>query len=406
MKNISIIVFVFITTLGFSQKKDSTEVVYKKRVLESTEVDFLLSYYKQDGLHSAVSGGIGSEKLTDLASNIVVAMPLNDDDVLTIDAGISAYTSASSSNINPFNATGASGGGDDDDDDRAANGPSGTPWQASSGASAQDVYASVVANYSHSTDDRNLVWNVDVAFSNEYDYTSIGFGGGIAKLFNDKNSEVSLKVNAYLDQWRPIYPTELHEYASYGAGFQSNGYFNGVTILDQNGNPSTAYLPSSFKNWESKNRNSYSASFGFSQVATKKMQFSIFFDILSQTGMLSTPYQRVYFADKANYYIGEAQYIPVYATSQNQGVYQLADDVERLPGTRFKIPVGSRLNYYLNERVTIRSYYRYYWDDWGVTSHTASIEIPVKLSDKFTVFPSYRYYTQGKAKYFAPFETK
>ncbi len=405
MKNISIIVFVFITTLGFSQMKDSTEVVYKKRVLESTEVDFLLSYYKQDGLHSAVSGGIGSEKLTDLASNIVVAMPLNDDDVLTIDAGISAYTSASSSNINPFNATGASGGGDDDDDDRAANGPSGTPWQASSGASAQDVYASVVANYSHSTDDRNLVWNVDVAFSNEYDYTSIGFGGGIAKLFNDKNSEVSLKVNAYLDQWRPIYPTELHEYASYGAGFQSNGYFNGVTILDQNGNPSTAYLPSSFKNWESKNRNSYSASFGFSQVATKKMQFSIFFDILSQTGMLSTPYQRVYFADKANYYIGEAQYIPVYATSQNQGVYQLADDVERLPGTRFKIPVGSRLNYYLNERVTIRSYYRYYWDDWGVTSHTASIEIPVKLSDKFTVFPSYRYYTQGKAKYFAPFET-
>ncbi len=404
MKNISIIVFVFITTLGFSQKKDSTEVVYKKRVLESTEVDFLLSYYKQDGVHSAVSGGIGSEKLTDLASNIVVSMPLNDDAVLTIDAGISAYTSASSSNINPFNASGASGGGDDDDD-RAPSGPTGTPWQASSGASAQDVYASVVANYSHSSEDRNFIWNVDVAFSNEYDYTSVGFGGGITKLFNDKNSEVSLKVNAYLDQWRPIYPTELHEYASYGAGFQSNGYFSGVTILDQSGNATTSYLPSDFKNWNSSNRNSYSASFAFSQVATKKMQFSIFFDILSQSGMLSTPYQRVYFADKANYYIGEAQYIPVYTTSQNLGVYQLADDIERLPGTRFKIPVGSRLNYYLNERLAIRTYYRYYWDDWGVTSHTASIEIPVKLSDKFTVFPSYRYYTQGKAKYFAPYET-
>ena len=58
---------------------------------------------------------MGSEKLTDLASNIVVAIPLNDDDVLTVDMGLSAYTSASSSNINPFNATGASGGGDDDD---------------------------------------------------------------------------------------------------------------------------------------------------------------------------------------------------------------------------------------------------------------------------------------------------
>ena len=404
MKNISIIVFVFISTIGFSQKKDSTEVVYKKRVLESTEVDFLLSYYKQDGVHSAVSGGIGSEKLTDLASNIVVSMPLNDDAVLTIDAGISAYTSASSSNINPFNASGASGGGDDDDD-RAPSGPTGTPWQASSGASAQDVYASVVANYSHSSEDRNFIWNVDVAFSNEYDYTSVGFGGGITRLFNDKNSEVSLKVNAYLDQWRPIYPTELHEYAKYGSGFQFNGYFSGVTILDQSGNATTSYLPSDFKNWNSSNRNSYSASFAFSQVATKKMQFSIFFDILSQSGMLSTPYQRVYFADKANYYIGQTQYIPVYTTSQNQGVYQLADDIERLPGTRFKIPIGSRLNYYLNERLAIRTYYRYYWDDWGVTSHTASIEIPVKLSDKFTVFPSYRYYTQGKAKYFAPYET-
>ncbi len=405
MKNISIIVFVFITTLGFSQKKDSTEVVYKKRVLESTEVDFLLSYYKQDGVNSAVSGGIGSEKLTDLASNIVVSMPLNDDAVLTIDAGISAYTSASSSNINPFNASGASGGGDDDDDDRAPSGPSGTPWQASSGASAQDVYASVVANYSHSSEDRNFIWNVDVAFSNEYDYTSVGFGGGITRLFNDKNSEVSLKVNAYLDQWRPIYPTELHEYASYGAGFQSNGYFSGVTILDQSGNATTSYLPSDFKNWNSSNRNSYSASFAFSQVASKKMQFSIFFDILSQSGMLSTPYQRIYFKDKDNFYIGQSAYIDYYSNSSiNTGVYQLADDVERLPGTRFKIPVGSRLNYYLNERLAIRTYYRYYWDDWGVTSHTASIEIPVKLSDKFTVFPSYRYYTQGKAKYFAPYE--
>jgi hypothetical protein len=33
---------------------------------------------------------------------------------------------------------------------------------------------------------------------------------------------------------------------------------------------------------------------------------------LQQEGLLGTPYQRVYFADKANYYVGQAQYIPVY----------------------------------------------------------------------------------------------
>jgi hypothetical protein len=38
-------------------------------VLENTEVD-VLSYYNQDGVHSAVNGGIGSEKLSDIASNM------------------------------------------------------------------------------------------------------------------------------------------------------------------------------------------------------------------------------------------------------------------------------------------------------------------------------------------------
>jgi hypothetical protein len=87
--------------------KDST-TTFKKRVLENTEVDVLLSYYNQDGVHSAVNGGIGSEKLSDI-QNIVVAVPLNDDDVLTFDVGISAYTSASSSNINPYDESGPLG---------------------------------------------------------------------------------------------------------------------------------------------------------------------------------------------------------------------------------------------------------------------------------------------------------
>jgi hypothetical protein len=394
------------TSLAFSQEaqttKDST-IVFKKRVLENTEVDFLLSYYNQDGSRSAVSGGIGSEKLTDIASNIVVAMPMNDDDVLTIDVGLSAYTSASSSNINPFNSSGASRGGGDDD--KAASPPYGTPWQASSGASAQDVLMAVVGTYSHSSDNRNFIWNADLSFSNEYDYTSFGFGGGITKLFNNKNTELNLKLNAYLDQWRPIYPTELHEYGKYGNGFLTNGYFNGVTVYNQNGVATSSYLPSDFSTLKSVNRNSYSASFGFSQVVSKKLQFSLFFDVLQQEGLLSTPYHRIYFADKANYYIGKPQYISNYESQSNVGVYKLADDIERLPNTRFKLPFGARLNYYINERFVLRTYYRFYTDDWNIQSHTASIELPIKISTRFTVFPMYRYYTQTESKYFGRYET-
>ncbi|MEM8847881.1 MAG: DUF3570 domain-containing protein, partial [Bacteroidota bacterium] len=76
----------------------------------------------------------------------------------------------------------------------------------------------------------------------------------------------------------------------------------------------------------------------------------------------------------------------------------------RLPDTRLKLPLGGRLNYYLNDFIVLRSYYRFYWDDWGIVSHTANVEIPIKLSDKFTVYPTYRYYTQTSADYFFPKE--
>lgn len=426
MKKYSTILFLLLFACVYSQA--SKQPTFKKRVLESTEVDFLASYYVQDGSKSSVSGGIGSEKLTDIASNITIAMPLNDDDVLTVDVGISAYSSASSSNINPFNSSGASGnsnysgasgGGDDDDDDddddkrvntKAASGstgsgPYGSPWQASSGASKSDQLVSVMANYSHSSDSRNFIWNSDVSFSNEYDYTSVGFGGGIAALFNDKNTEINLKANVYLDQWRPIYPTELHEYSKYGNNFLTQGYFSGVTVYNENGITATEkYLPTKFTDLTLTNRNSYSASFGFSQIVSKRLQFSVFFDVLKQQGLLSTPYHRIYFADKTNFYIGQSQFIANYESSANSGVFKLADDVERLPNTRFKLPIGARLNYYINERFVLRTYYRYYSDDWAIKAQTASIELPFKISDRFTVFPTFRYYTQTASEYYAPYE--
>ncbi len=430
MKQYYIILVFLLSVPIFAQIKAPS---FKKRVLETAEVDFLASYYVQDGSKSSVSGGIGSEKLTDIASNISVAMPLNDNDVLTVDIGISAYSSASSSNVNPFNSSGASGssnysgasGGGDDDDDNDDNdndddkrvstksatttgsgsGPYGSPWQASSGASKSDQLVSVMANYSHSSNSRNFIWNADVSFSNEYDYTSVGFGGGIAALFNEKNTEINLKANVYLDQWRPIYPTELHEYSKYGTNFLNQGYFSGVTVYNENGITATEkYLPTKFSDLSLTNRNSYSASFGFSQILTKRLQLSVFFDVLQQQGLLSTPYHRIYFADKTNFYIGQSQYIANYESSSNSGVFKLADDVERLPDTRFKLPIGARLNYYINERFVVRTYYRYYSDDWNIHAQTASIELPVKISDKFTVFPTFRYYTQTASQYYAPYE--
>ncbi|TYB77517.1 DUF3570 domain-containing protein [Bizionia saleffrena] len=410
MKLKKIILITVLLIFGkITAQQDSTKV-YKKRVLETTEIDFLTSYYVQDGNNASVTGGIGKEHLTDFTPTIVVSIPLNADDVLTIDAGISTYTSASSSNGNPFDVTGASANDDDDDDDdddKMAIVPKdviGSPWVASSGASSQDTWGSVSIDYSHSSDNRNTIWNVDASFATEYDYSSIGFGGGVTQLFNEKNTSVGVSAKVYLDAWRPIYPTELKAFTDTN-GNLNDGFFKGVTILDQNGIASSNWHPiDGFGLIKDKSRNSYSASFSFSQIVSKNAQLSLFIDMVKQQGWLANPLQRVYFGDVPNYYIGNSASIPNYSSPNNKDVFQLADDIERLPDSRFKIPMGVRFNYFINENIALRTYYRYYFDDWGITAHTANLEVPIKLYDKFTLYPSLRYYNQTQADYFAPFE--
>lgn len=339
-------------TMGLAQE----DTGYKKRVLEATEIELLFSYYDQEGQNAAVTGGEGTEALTDATSSIVVRIPLGEDDVLTVDAGISAYTSASSSNVNPL----------DGDPNRTV-----SPFSASSGASRQDVLTYFNPSYQHTSDDRNTIVNAKAYVSAEYDYFSIGFGGGYARLFNEKNTEVSVNAQVFLDRWNPQYPVELRE-----------GFFDSRTT------GIGSYAPD-FNAFTKENRNSYSLSLALSQVLGKRLQGSVFLDLVSQTGLLSTPFQRVYFADSPDFFIEE---------------FQLADDVERLPDNRFKLPIGGRLNYYVSDRIVFRSYYRFYLDNWGITSHTANLELPFKLSDRFTLYPTYRYYSQSAADYFFPKE--
>jgi hypothetical protein len=99
-------------------------------------------------------------------------------------------------------------------------------------------------------------------------------------------------------------------------------------------------------------------------------------DIVQQTGYLSLPFHRVYFSDST--------------------VHQ-----ENLPSRRFKIPLGFRANYFLGDRIIIKAYYRFYKDDWGLSSHTANLEVPVKITPFFSISPFYRFYSQTGISYFA-----
>lgn len=340
---------------------------YKKRVLDSVEIDILSSLYLQDGKNAAVTGGKGSEQLIDGAGAITISIPLNEDDILTIDASVSAYTSASSSNINPF------------DGKKPAD-----PFVASSGASRQDVWSAYSVAYAHSSDDRNTIWSAKASYAMEYDYISFGLGGSFTKLFNEKNTEFGINANVYIDAWELIYPVELRSLNSQNQKGDDDDEFdiNNYTITG-NANYKPSFAPIS-----GRGRNSYSAGLTLSQIFSKKLHGLLAIDVVNQQGLLSTPFQRVYFADVEDSFIEN---------------FHLADDIERLPSSRVKLASGARLNYYINEFLVVRTFYRYYSDDWGIKSHTANIELPVKISDKFTINPSYRFYNQTASDYFAPY---
>ena len=126
-------------------------------------------------------------------------------------------------------------------------------------------------------------------------------------------------------------------------------------------------------------RDTYATTLSYSQIINTRLQVLFMLDLSYQKGFLSLPFNRVYF--------------------DNNDV-----GIENLPGRRFKYPAGVRLNYFLGNMFIIRTFYRYYQDDWGLKSHTAEIETPIKITPFVSVSPFYRYYTQSSVDYFAPYK--
>ncbi|MFL5788874.1 MAG: DUF3570 domain-containing protein, partial [Flavisolibacter sp.] len=199
--------------------------------------------------------------------------------------------------------------------------------------------------------EKGFTKGINISFSKEFDYTSFGIGTSFTKTSKDNNQEFTAKLQAYFDTWAVIYPIELR---SGGSWFEHSGI--------------SGYSP----------RNSYSGSFSFAQVVNKRMQLMLVAEPTYQTGLLATKYQRVYFTDGS-------------------------EKAENLPDQRFKIPFGLRSNFFLGDKIIIRTFYRFYKDNWGLTAHTADLEIPVKFSPFFSISPFYRFYTQNGIDYFAPY---
>ncbi len=307
---------------------DSTN--FQSRKLKVDEINLVSSYYNQNGNNSSVTGGIGTEKLNDIANVIDIKLTKYDSKLrkhtFIGELGIDHYTSASSDKIDPKNMSSASHA-----DTR--------------------IYPSI--SWSMENEKKGATFGASISSSTEYDYQSFGGNINFSTKTKNRNGEFSAGVQVYLDQVKLIQPIELRP-ASQGGGDRNNNY-------------------------GSASRNSSSGNLSYSQIINQKLQVMFLADIVHQTGYLSLPFHRVYFADGS--------------------VHQ-----ENLPNTRLKIPLGFRANYFLGDKFIIRTYYRFYTDDWGINSNTASLEIPVKITPFLSISPFYRYYQQSAAKYFAPYQ--
>src|SRR4026208_2227513 len=67
---LSVLAFYIGILQSFSQTVPADSAAYKSRKLGLEEINFVSGYYRQDGDHSAVTGGVGTEKLTDFANTI------------------------------------------------------------------------------------------------------------------------------------------------------------------------------------------------------------------------------------------------------------------------------------------------------------------------------------------------
>jgi hypothetical protein len=202
-------------------------------------------------------------------------------------------------------------------------------------------------------------FGIGAYYSGEVNYQSRGADLHFSVKTDDKMGEFSVKLQGYFDKVTLIYPDEFEP--------QTTPVLSGIGGGHHR------------RDYGSSPRNTYSASLEYSQIINSRLQVALLGDVVTQNGYLGLPFHRVYFSNGK-------------------------DTIEKLPSSRFKLPIGIRANYFLGDNIILKAYYRYYADSWGIRANTIDFEVPYKVTPFFSISPFYRFYSQSAAFYFAPYE--
>lgn len=215
--------------------------------INRTDIELVYNHYIQDGNNSAVTGGIGTERLTVYGPGLTIKKTVGNNS-MAFNFGADIITSASTDNIDTV----------------------------MSSASRTDARSFANATCEHRFEKQNLTLYGGLGFSIESDYFSIGSKLGLVKEDKKKLRSYSVQLQVFNDDlrwgrlnpayYRPvklIYPVELRYKEWY------NGY----------------------------RRNSYNLKLGFTQALNQRNVIGIFPEITFQEGLLATSFHRIYFSD-------------------------------------------------------------------------------------------------------------
>jgi hypothetical protein len=328
MKRIFVAAALLMAYFTAAAQKGNDSTVYKKQQLAKSDIQLLFSYYTQDGDHSAVTGGKGTENLQVYVSEFTLTHQRDSIHSGFLNAGIDIISSASTDNID----------------------------YVLSSASRVDKRFHINGGYNRLYKKSGITAGVNLGFSIESDYMSLPVGVSISHDNATHTRQVSAALQCYFDDLR-------------WGRFDPDYYY-----------PKTLVYPVELRDqqwFDIYRRSSYNLNLALYQVINQRMQLAIYPELVYQRGLLSTPFHRVYF---------------------NTGLVK----VENLPRERWKVPLAVQLNSFIGNRVILRSYYRFYRDNFGITGHTFQLELPVKTGPSFTLSPLVRFYTQTPSRYFQP----
>ena len=165
-----------------AETKDATEIreEYYRSDWKKVEIDFLNSYYSQDGNNGAVTGGIGTERLTDFTQKVMISIPTSPKLRLNLDGAYDYYSSASTDNIDNIRSSDSS-----------------SDLRAQFGAGLQYMASEQVTT------------GFRLGTSVEYDYFSIHAGGNVSITSKNGNRRLDIATQAFYDQWILFFPKEL-----------------------------------------------------------------------------------------------------------------------------------------------------------------------------------------------------